>query len=296
MLSILIPTFNDPVYELVKEIHLQCCEAKITFEILVFDDASTNSNCTDSNLKINTFSHTNYTILKQNIGRSAVRNKLAQTAKFDWLLFLDADVLPNSRAFISSYLQQDYLEYDVVFGGFTYDEDDYSKQCSLRWRYGQKYEQKKAVLRNDSPTRHTISANVLIKKSKFIALNLEEKNRYGMDIRFGVLLKQFNCLILHIDNEVIHKGLESNSIFIEKTEQSILTLLYFFKKDKIKKKDHKLLKFYFTLRNLNLHLILRFTLPFLLPCLKINLQGNYANPALLQCYKLLYLSKHLTNN
>ena len=38
MLSILIPTYNYDVTELVNTLHEQCLQAKLTFEILVLDD------------------------------------------------------------------------------------------------------------------------------------------------------------------------------------------------------------------------------------------------------------------
>lgn len=291
MLSILIPTFNDSAYELVKEIHQQCNLAKINFEVLVFDDASTDLNCININNKINKLSNASYTVLNNNIGRCAIRNQLAKTAQYDWLLFLDADVFPKSQNFINFYLQNIHLQQDVVFGGFMYHKSDYSQERSLRWRYGHKYEQKKAKLRNLTPERHTISANVLIKKSIFISLNLEENNRYGMDIRFGILLKELNCKIHHVDNEVIHKGLEKNHVFINKTEQSIDTLLYYYRNDKIQKKDHNLLNFYCFLKTIKLHYLLNVIYPFVFPMLKINLLSNRPNPTLFQYYKLLYLSR-----
>ena len=40
MLSILIPTYNYDVFPLVENIHRQCKEATIDFEILINDDAS----------------------------------------------------------------------------------------------------------------------------------------------------------------------------------------------------------------------------------------------------------------
>ena len=41
MLSILIPIYNYNVYPLVEELHKQCIECKIDFEIICIDDAST---------------------------------------------------------------------------------------------------------------------------------------------------------------------------------------------------------------------------------------------------------------
>ena len=86
MLSILIPTFNYDITALVVEVHKQSKSCNIVFEILVFDDASRDLEI-KNNASINTLENTSYTILKSNIGRSAIRNKLAKSAQYSWLLF-----------------------------------------------------------------------------------------------------------------------------------------------------------------------------------------------------------------
>mgnify|MGYP000232582310 CR=1 FL=1 len=68
------------------------------FEILVLDDASTDKQCSSENKKINALDHCSYLENEKNIGRTATRNILAKKAKYDWLLFLDADVIPLNTA------------------------------------------------------------------------------------------------------------------------------------------------------------------------------------------------------
>ena len=103
MLSILIPTYNYNVTRLVKEIHKQLLETKIKFEIICLDDGS-KSHLNNKNKDINLLSNVNFSELDINIGRSAIRNLLAEKANYKWLLFLDADVIPKSKNFISDYI------------------------------------------------------------------------------------------------------------------------------------------------------------------------------------------------
>jgi glycosyltransferase involved in cell wall biosynthesis len=49
MLSILIPIYNYNAYPLVKELHSQCLEATIDFEIFCIDDASNEYESTITN-------------------------------------------------------------------------------------------------------------------------------------------------------------------------------------------------------------------------------------------------------
>ena len=89
MLSILIPTYNYNVLPLVLELHKQCENCGIDFEIIVLDDASTDESTTSLNQKINELSFSNYLVNTTNLGRSENRNALISKAKFHQ--FLQAD-------------------------------------------------------------------------------------------------------------------------------------------------------------------------------------------------------------
>jgi len=139
MLSVLIPTYNYNVQPLVANIQQQCKLANLAFEVLVLDDASKSFH--QENEAINELEHCSYEILPQNIGRSAIRNLLAERACYDWLLFLDADVFPKSENFIETYLraiQQDPKE--VIYGGIVYQADKPANDQLLRWTYGNERE------------------------------------------------------------------------------------------------------------------------------------------------------------
>ena len=70
MLSILIPTYNYNVYPLVSELHKQCLECEIDFEIIVIDDGS--KLFFNENQEINSFKNCRFEILEKNIGRSGI--------------------------------------------------------------------------------------------------------------------------------------------------------------------------------------------------------------------------------
>ncbi|MDP3441522.1 MAG: glycosyltransferase family A protein, partial [Ignavibacteria bacterium] len=102
MLSILIPVYNYNAYPLASELHKQCLECEINFEILVFNDGGTQFE--NENLKIREFVYCTYIFSSKNIGRTQARNTLSNSAKFQSLLFLDADVIPSTSFFIKNYL------------------------------------------------------------------------------------------------------------------------------------------------------------------------------------------------
>ena len=120
-------------------------------------------------------------------------------------------------------------EYDAVYGGFAYYDEPPEKEFKLRWEYGRRREEVKAQIRNKRPYKSIISANFLIKKTVFKALNEQiTGNLYGEDNHFGALLKKHNIKVKHIDNEVYHLGIEPSAKYLEKKEQAAYTLLHLY--------------------------------------------------------------------
>lgn len=217
MLSILIPVYNYNVAPLVKELQEQCLAIKdFEFEILVMDDGSNEPIAEHEQLS--SLSFCTYLPLDINIGRSAVRNALAKKARYPNLLFLDADVLPKDVHFIRKYLALgNNLKNDVYFGGYSYTDRSLDHTNSLRYFYGKAREEQLSAVRNLNPFAFVFSGNFLIDKECFLALQIPDENVYGMDVYFAYLLQKNNCNVRHIDNEIIHLGIESNELFLRKS-------------------------------------------------------------------------------
>lgn len=221
MISILIPTYNYSVYDLVEKIHKQITPLAIPFEIIVGDDAS--EKFTSDNKRITHLDNTQYFKVKENIGRTALRTTLAQRSIYDWLLFLDADVLPKSNDFIQSYfdcLQK--TDSDVIHGGISYQKEKPETSKMLRWKYGKEREAK-TVRERQKNAHFIISQNLLIKKNVFLAANTLTKSYYGLDNFFSNQLKRMNSKVTHIDNPIIHLGLEENNTFLKKALAAVET-------------------------------------------------------------------------
>ncbi|SHG49340.1 glycosyltransferase family 2 protein [Winogradskyella jejuensis] len=290
MLSILIPTYNYNISKLVEEIHEQASEAGIEFEILCKDDASTLFT-PENEASVNELSYATYFKTQQNLGRTATRQFLCDKAKYDWLLFLDADVIPKSKTFIKNYMSQIDSGYDAVFGGFAYDTSVKIDTGILRWKYGKTYEEVDAKKRNLKPYELIISANFLIKKSVFSKINTRlDRNGYGLDNYFSALLRAEKTKVHHINNEAFHYGLENNTKYIEKAEEAISTLLWMRDEKKITTHNNKLLKTHSFLKKLRLNYITVLLYKMLNIPIRKNLLSENPNVRLLQVYKLLYIS------
>ena len=242
MLSILIPIYNFKVVDVVLELKTQAKKLDIPFEILCFDDAS--STHKDENSTLQAEANIQYLELRNNIGRTKIRNLLAKKAKYSNLLFLDCDITINKSDFLASYASY-FNSGHVVCGGVSYEKETLEKTQQLRWKYGRKREEKNASLRNQSPYQSFTAFNLLAPKDIFQKITFNEKiNDYGHeDTLFGIELKKEGITIAHIDNPIIHLGLDEHQVFIKKTEIGLQNLAILIKENKINK-EVKLYRYY----------------------------------------------------
>lgn len=289
MISILIPVYNYNIVPLVEELHKQLINSKTSYELLACDDGS-DFKFSDNNKSINKYNFTNFSISDHNIGREQTRQGLALKAKYDWLLFLDADTLPATSYFIKDYLHHVNSDYDAVFGGILYQKQRPDADFILRWKYGAARESVIAKTRNKKPYQTVVSANFMIKKDVFIESNkyIMDKD-YGYDILFGTLLKSNAKKVVHIDNQVYHLGIEKSDIYLCKMEESVRTYLKLFRNGSISGDDNGLLYYYSILKRYNLNFTLSTFFKFFKSPLRRNLLGNNPNISLLQLYRLSYM-------
>lgn len=289
MLSVLIPVYNYNISNLVTDIHEQATKLNIEFEIICFDDSSSKYR-KENELAVNSLERTTIFNSEENKGRTRARQLLCDRSNYEWLLFLDADVIPKSKNFIQKYINEKSQKYNAIFGGFAYSDKPPKVESMLRWKYGRNFEEVKAKKRNLNPYQIIISANFLIKKSLFKKIHPPLLvNRYGMDLYFASLLKQNKINVLHIDNEVYHLGLENSNLYLQKIKKALHTLLWAYNNKKMIRHSNRLLKLYKGLKSFKANYLIYYFYYILNPLIKKNLMGKTPNMKLLQLYKLLYL-------
>jgi glycosyltransferase involved in cell wall biosynthesis len=294
MISVLIPVYNYNVVALVTHIHTQLQLCDLPYEIIALDDASI-SDVVHVNNSLSNLEFTSYIKSKTNLGRTNARQYLAEKASYEWLLFLDADVMPKTALFISNYLKCTDSDYEAVYGGFAYHEDLPDSDYRLRWTYGKTHEQISAKERNKRPYKVIISANFMIKKDIFIPINAQiEQKGYGFDNFFGALLKMKTIKVFHIDNEVYHLGIETSKAYLNKKEKAAETLLLLYKSNRIESHQNDLLHLFITLKRYKLHHIFSWAYQLLKKPLQHNLLSTTPSMKLLQLYRITYMCyKHL---
>jgi len=217
-ISILIPVYNYNVTALVDVIHQQAIKTTIPFEIIIAEDASREH--TSENSRLKELSNVMYHTSDTNKGRAATRHLLAEKAHYDWLLFLDADVMPVQEDFIKIYAQNLKNNNGVLCGGIAYKPEKPAPAYRLRWKYGRQREEKTAEERNKA-AHFITSANVLYAKELFFKLNTELGNYYGDDLIISQNIKNKNTDVLHLNNPVYHLGLETSTAYLKKAESAI---------------------------------------------------------------------------
>lgn len=295
MISICIPIYNFDVTELVDELLKQASHLNYPVEVLLFDDHS-QPFFRERNSLLSSRSNVNYLDFDFNIGRSKIRNRLADVAKGQWLLFLDCDVMVDDPNYLKKYVDS-LGNANVICGGRKYGPRPFRHELLLRWKYGVARECKTAFFRQVNPYSSFISGNFVIEYETFKKTQFnEELSGYGHeDTLLGLDLKKHKVEILHIDNPTVHLGLDSNQEFLVKTEQGVMNLAKILHIMPCMRRDIeksiKLLKVFRFLRHIGMLYPLRWVFKALTPLIKQRLCGNNPSIILLDVYKLSLLAK-----
>jgi glycosyltransferase involved in cell wall biosynthesis len=235
MLSICIPTYRYDVRPLVTELLRQVAAVQEgPVEILVFDDASPDDGDW-GRAELRQTSGIRYVELPTNLGRAAIRNKMAREATQEFLVMMDADGWPNPN-FVRRYLNEvketrvnlgGSAISVIVTGGRTYAETPpEDPNLHLHWWYGTRRESRTVEQREVQEWLGFQSNNFMVNRSLLLEYPFSEKvNGYGHeDTAWGQQFASKQVFLYHEDNPVVHLGLEANDVFLRKQKQAIENL------------------------------------------------------------------------
>lgn len=227
MISILIPTFNDDCRGLVGSLISQAERIKgLEWEILVADDASTNTAVAEANSTIGKLEGCRYIRRSTNTGRSVIRNFLAQEARGEWLLFIDADLVMVRNDFLKTYIDAT-AHAEVICGGYQVLK---GPDGNLRYLYEHAAEKNNSVKqRLKHPYHNFCASSFMIKRNIFLQYPFDSRfYKYGYeDVLLGRELSEAGITITHIDAPIGFLEYESNAYFLKKAEEAMETLYQF---------------------------------------------------------------------
>ncbi len=293
MISVCIPVYNYNVIELAKELSSQAVKASVPVEVVFLDDGSEKS-VLDMNRAVQSFEKVRF-YEQKNRGRSASRNRLAELSKGEYLIFMDADcgVADN---FVQKYVTN-LKEGCVLAGGLEYGPRPKEASQVLRWKVGINREVRSLRNRLKNPYAHFLTSNFMIPKRIMEVITFEEMlGGYGHeDTLFGYALQEAKIEVVHIDNPVIHLGIDDSDLYLFKIEQSIDNLIFLLKEDP-HRKDFTLLRYYQVLKRMRLTSLFCWIFKPLDGWITKMLSSKYAQLILLDIYKMRLLIEKMKSS
>jgi GT2 family glycosyltransferase len=296
MLSICIPAYHCNVDALLRALQNQLESVSGEVELVVCDDYSPSPIITNPS----EFPYVRVLRNTKNLGRARTRNLLVQAAQGQAILFLDGDSEVISSNFISSWIAiAQNPSIAVSYGGSIYQADPPPSSRFLRWKVSTIRESKTSEERNRNMGGFKTN-NVLIRRSVFEKVTFNEQlTGYGHeDTLFGFELHMNGYITHHLDNPVRNAVLDTNDVFLAKTEEAIrnLSKCIEFASDREAFIAHvKLLTVYAKLKKYYLSVLLRLTAFVCMPLLYKRLKSgrSFAIVFAFDCFKLFQLNRIL---
>lgn len=230
-LSILIPVYNDDATLLVKSLSKQAqAISGLCYEIIVFDDGSTDVTSVEINKTLTLLPHCRYVNVEHHDCRAAMRNDMFKQAKYDWHLMIDARLTLMNDDFLMRYLCCGVQVGEVACGGVCVDGGLLTAQLyseNLRFRYEKHEESKHSyIVRKSEPYKAFRTTNFFYYKSVLEQVPYNEQVKgYGYeDVLLGKALREKKIKVNHIDNPVAYTKFEQNKVYLRKIEEALSTL------------------------------------------------------------------------
>jgi len=284
-LSVLIPTYNYNARALVLSMLEQAKAEHIEAEVVVGDDASTTEKAWMDEL-----AHVEGVRIihaEQRLGRARICNRMAHEAQGKWLLIVDADALIPDDFSLKRSLDAGFGA-PVVCGGLYHPDVNPNPEGTLRYKYERNADRhRSAEVRNQHPHRKLSTFNLLVRRDVFMNIRFDERcTEYGYeDTLFGVQLGYDGIPIAHIDNPLIHNGIDSNEEFLAKSETAMKTLRRI---HQLMPRDFGIMGAVYKLKRLHLTWAMRLFYKLFHKPMRTNLLSHHPNLFVFKLYKLGY--------
>lgn len=219
LISVCIPAWRDTAGPLLTS--LATLAGPDLCEILVYDDGS---GAPDMTAQIrHSLAHikapASLITAATNHGRSHARNRLMAHAKADWLLLLDADMLPDEVNFLQQY-HQEIIAHPapaLVCGGFSLNQVQANPKQRLHAAQSLLSECLPASVRAREPGLHVFTSNILVHRNILQTIRFDEAYQgWGWeDVDWGLRVAA-DFPVRHIDNTATHLGLDDAASLLSK--------------------------------------------------------------------------------
>ncbi|HEY8610140.1 MAG TPA: glycosyltransferase [Roseomonas sp.] len=227
-LSILVPTFDRDVRSLCRELlsDIAALPDPRAAELLVLidgnpalkDQEEVVAEAETAGLAAGLFPS------RVNLGRAEARNALARLARGQFLLFLDADSLPDAPGFVARALEAAVDPAVVVCGGRTGKRMAPASSDALLFEaHSRRREWIPAEERNHDPAGNFLSANFMVGRDLFQSHPFDQNFKgWGWEDTEWALRVGSAARIRHVDNSVSHMEHHRDADWLLRLERSVL--------------------------------------------------------------------------
>lgn len=223
-ISVLIPFLRDEPSELLAMLDAEAAALGGAVEVLVLDDGTGERELT-ARLKgaIDRMALPARLItLASNEGRSRGRNRLASASRGGSLLFLDSDMRPDHRRFLTDWAALVARDNPpVAFGGFSLLQAPTDARFAVHRAMAAKGDCIGFTARARQPEKYVYTSNLLVRRDVFEAEAFDAGfTGWGWeDVEWAMrVARRFR--IVHLDNPATHMGLDTVEALARKYEQS----------------------------------------------------------------------------
>ncbi|PHS26457.1 MAG: glycosyl transferase [Robiginitomaculum sp.] len=222
VLSVLIPFYKDNPQKLLRALGQN---PPLNVEVILYDDGSADPDLSSAMDRATAKARLPVKLISayENVGRSGARNALIKAARGQWVLFLDADMMPEDDQFLRTWMactQNDNPA--IAFGGFSVPPLGHiAPEMILHQAFSQNSDCLPAAERAQNPAKHVCTSNLLVRRDVLNEHPFDNGfSGWGWeDVEWAArAARDYN--IHHIDNPAQHLGLESAETLVRRFRDS----------------------------------------------------------------------------